>query len=429
MRSILRRPDFRLLFGGLVASMIGESILLLALAIWVKDLTDSNGMAGATIFAIAAPMVLAPLVGWVADRFRRRPFLIAANIGIAAALTPLYAVRTAADVWIIYLVSALYGLSYVAISAALNGLIKEVVTESQLAEANGALQTVKQGLRLIGPLIGAGLYAGVGGWPLAAIGAAGFLIAAGAVFALRVTEERPKPPELHWLGEATAGMRYLARQAALRRTTIGVALAVLLVGFGESVFFAYVDDGLHRDPAFLGVLVSVQGIGGLLGGLIAARVVRAVGEIAAAAIGVALLGVTNFAFVYPSLILAVPATVLFGAGIPLGIVGFYTLLQRVTPPELIGRVSGATEMIIAGPQALSIGVGALLVALVDYRILFAVMGLGVTLAGWYLWVARGLTMRSGATAPGAVDASGGGAGGAEVVEPLLDLDDRGVGQR
>jgi len=432
MRSILRRPDFRLLFGGLVASMTGESILLLALAIWVKDLTDSNGMAGATIFAIAAPMVLAPLVGWVADRFRRRPFLIAANLGIAAALTPLYAVRTADDVWIVYLVAALYGLSYLAISAALNGLIKEVVPVALLAEANGALQTVKQGLRLIGPLLGAGLYVAFGGWPLATIGAAGFVLAALAILFLRVSEDKPKPPELHWLGEATAGVKYLIRQAALRRTTVGVALAVLLVGLGESVFFAYVDDGLHRDPAFLGVLVSVQGIGGLLGGLIAARVVRGMGEIGAAAVGVILIGVTNVAFVYPSLWLAFPATVLFGLGIPLAIVGFNTLLQRVTPPAIMGRVSGATEMLIAFPQALSIGAGALLVSLVDYRILFAAMAVGITLAGWYLWVGRRLSPRVVVEEPAAAvteAGSGGPAGGADLVEASLHLDDRGVGQR
>ena len=69
-------------------------------------------------------------------------------------------------------------------------------------------------------------------------------------------------------------MRHLVRELAVRRTTVGVALAVLLIGLGEAIFFAYVDEGLHRNPAFLGVLVSIQGIGGLLGGLSAARVVR-----------------------------------------------------------------------------------------------------------------------------------------------------------
>lgn len=73
MRTVLRRPEFRLLFGGLLASMAAESILLLALAIWVKDLTGSDGLAGATIFAIIAPMVLAPLVGWAVDRYPGGP--------------------------------------------------------------------------------------------------------------------------------------------------------------------------------------------------------------------------------------------------------------------------------------------------------------------------------------------------------------------
>lgn len=167
MRTVLRRPDFRLLFGGLLASMTAESILLLALAIWVKDLTGSDGLAGATIFAVVAPMTLAPLVGWFVDRYPRRPFFVAANLVTAVLLTPLFAVRDAGDVWLVYAVAALYGLSYIALSAALSGLIRQLVPVELLAEANGALQTVRQGLRLIGPLAGAALYTAIGGgrWP------------------------------------------------------------------------------------------------------------------------------------------------------------------------------------------------------------------------------------------------------------------------
>ena len=123
MRTVLRRPDFRLLFTGLVASMVAESVLLLALAIWVKDLTGSSSLAGMTIFAVVASVVLAPLVGWFVDRYRRRPFLVVANLSVAAILTPLYAVRGRSDIWLIFLVAALYGLSFLAINAALNGLI------------------------------------------------------------------------------------------------------------------------------------------------------------------------------------------------------------------------------------------------------------------------------------------------------------------
>lgn len=391
MRDVLRRPDFRLLFAGLVASMLGESVLLLALAIWVKDLTGSNGMAGATIFAIVAPMTLAPLVGWVVDRFRRRPFLIVANVASAVVLTPLFTVAGRKDVWVIYAVAVGYGLSYIAISAALQGLIKILLPEHLLADANGALQTVRQGLRLGGPLLGAGLYTAVGGSALAAVAATGFLLAATAVAALPLREPRPVRGELRWVTEAVAGARHLFREPALRRTILGVSMALLVVGFDESIIFAYVDQGLHRTPAFVGVIVAVQGVGGLLGGLLAARAVRRLGEVGSVAAGTLLFGLGFAGFIYPHLALAFPAVVVAGFGLPLVIVGFNTIMQRRTPAELMGRASAAAETMISAPNALSIGAGAVLVSIVDYRLMFAVMAAGMIAAAGYLWAGRSLT--------------------------------------
>lgn len=402
MRTILRSRDFRLLFFGLVASRVAESIMLLALAIWVKDLTGSDGMAGATIFAMVAPMPLAPVVGWAVDRFRRRPFLLVTNLLTAGLLTPLFFVRDRTDVWTIYGVGVLYGLSYLARGAALNGLIKEMVAEEQLAAANGALQTVRQGLRLIGPLAGAGIYAGVGGWMLAVVGVVGFVTAAGAVAALRVREHGPAQAEAPWTTEMVAGVRHLAGEPALRRAVLGMAVAVLVTGFTESLVFAYVDRGLGRQPAFVGVLVTVQGIGGIIGGLLSAFLVRRLGEIAALAWGAGLFAPAALALVYPSVWLGFVAMVLTGCALPLSFVGLHTLVQRRTPGPLLGRVAAATEALVSGPQALSIGGGAVLVGLVDYRLLFVLMSAVILAAASYLW--RGRRLSAPASPPAATAA-------------------------
>lgn len=399
MRAVLRRPDFRLLFAGLFFSMTAESVLLLALGIWVKDITGSDGLAGATFFALVAPIVLAPFVGFYVDRFKRRPFLIATNLFTAAVLVPLYAVGHDTDrLWIIYAVAALYGLSFIAVGAALNGLIKEVVPEELLGEANGALQTVKQGLRLFAPLLGAGLYTAFGGWALASLGIVGFLIAASVITALRVHEDQPVRLEQRWMAEVSAGVRHLFSSPGLRLATLGTTLAILVFGLGESVFFAFNDKGLHKPAAFLGVLISVQGIGGLLGGLTAAAVIRRIGEVGQVALGLALfVPVYAVGALYPHLWLTFVAMVLSGFGLPYLIVGLNTLMQRVTPGEILGRTSAAMDALISGPQALSIGAGAILVGLVDYRILLGVMAAVVTIAAVWVWAGRRLSPPSAGT--------------------------------
>ncbi|MBG6069777.1 MFS transporter [Micromonospora ureilytica] len=399
MRTILRRPDFRLLFGGLLASITAESILLLALAIWVKDLTGSNGLAGATIFAVIAPMTLAPLVGWVVDRYPRRPFFVAANVMTAALLAPLFTVRDAGDVWVVYLVAALYGLSSITLGAALSGLIRELVPVELLAEANGVLQTVRQGIRLVGPLVGAALYAALGGWALAGIGMVGFLTAAAVVTALPTPQQVPPAVRLRWPAELGAGLRHLAGEPALRRALLGYGLGSLVMGFSESLIFAYVDQGLNRDAAFVGVLVTVQGVGGLLGGLCSPTLVRRLGEVGTLAAGVAFFSPAALALAYPDLRLGFAAVLLAGVSLPLTMVGLHTLIQRRTPPALVGRVAAATQAVVSGPQAFSIGAGALLVGFLDYRLLFVLVGIATLAAGAYLWRGRHLSAPTGVRPP------------------------------
>ncbi|MTK00966.1 MFS transporter [Micromonospora sp. CP22] len=413
MRTVLSRPDFRLLFGGLLASMTAESILLLALAVWVKDLTGSDGHAGATIFAILAPRMLAPLVGWFVDRCPGRPLFVITNLATALLLTPLFAVRDAGDMWILYAVAASYGLSNLTIGTVLSRLVRELVPPDLLGEANGALQTARQGLRLIGPLAGAGLYLALGGWLLVVVGIVGFLLAAVVVGTPRTLpgpSELPAGPRespaatatarLRWPEELIAGLRHLAGEPALRRALLGYGLGSLVMGFTETLIFAYVDRGLGRDPAFVSVLFTTQGIGGLVGGLFSAAVLRRVGELGTLALGVALFGPAALLLAYPNLWLGLVAVLMAGLSLPLSMVGLHTLIQRRTPAELLGRVAAAAEAVVRFPQTVSIGMGALIVALLDYRLVFVAVGLVTLLAGNHLWRGRHLSPPSGpATRP------------------------------
>jgi predicted MFS family arabinose efflux permease len=202
-----------------------------------------------------------------------------------------------------------------------------------------------------------------------------------------------------------------------------------VLGFIETLIFAYVDDGLHRGPAFVSVIVCVQGVGGLTGGLLAARVVGRFGEIGTIALGMFGFAVAFLGLVYPHLILAFVSAIVAGLAIPLTLVGFNTLMQRTTDGPVLGRVAAASEAVIGGPQALSIVVGAALIAVVDYRLLFAAMAAVMVLAGVYLHSARSLTPAPGAqaaepavTQPAAAPLSGGVVAG-QPGELALDVHD------
>jgi MFS family permease len=378
----------RLLLAGQTVSMFGDWVLLLVLGIWIRTLGGSNSLAGAVMLAIAAPNLVSPVFGWVVDLFRRRPFLIVANLLSAAILTPLLLVHNHDDIWLIFAVAVLYGVSQTVTAGAFSGLIKKLVPDELLGSANGLFASVRQLLRLCGPLVGAGLFAAYGGRAVALVDIASFVIAAGALAVLTLEESRPVRTRLHWLHEVGAGVRHIHHVPALRRTTSAFGLCMLALGAVDTMVFAYVDDGLRRPPTFLGVLISVQGVGVLIGALLAGRIMRHLGEIAAAAIGILTFGIAIAIATDPVVYLALIAMPFAGIGNAVSAVAFNTLLQRRTPDSLMGRASAAADMVIGGAATLSMALGATLAAVVDYRLVFAVISVVVLVTGGLLWRAR-----------------------------------------
>jgi MFS family permease len=386
IRTAFRVPGFTRLFAGLAMSMVGDSLMLIVLSMWVKTLTGSNAAAGLTFLWMTAPALLAPLLGYVVDRVPRRTFLVWANVLSALTMLPLLAVRGASDVWIVYVVAACYGISFVVVPAALNGLFKDMLPEAVLVDANASLSITRESLRLVGPLAGAALFAVAGGAAVAMVDAATFLAAAVAVLSLRVTEG-PLDHAVaghHWRQELGAGAVFVRRTPVLLHSTVSLGLCLLVLGFSESAVYA-VADAFGRAPTFVGVISSVQGAGAVVGGLLASRLVRRLREPGTLVAGLLLLGTgLGGVALAPEVWQLFVVVAVLGSGIPIVVVAFNTLLQRRTPGPLMGRVSTFTEVLTTTPQALSIAVGALLVTVLDYRVIFAAMAGGTLVAAAYL---------------------------------------------
>lgn len=387
MRRFLTYRDARLLLAGETTSAFGDWAMWIVMAVWVKSLTGSAAAAGMTFFVLGLGNLAGPLGGLLADRMRRRPLMIASDCLLGASVLLLLLVHDRGDVWLIYLVAFLYGLAGTVFYPARAALLRIMLPEELLADANGALSSVRQGLRIIAPAAGAGLYAAFGGAPVAILDAATFAGSALLLSRMRVREERPDRPEHHFLREVTAGIEHVWRTLPLRQMVFGATVALLVVGFAETLIFAVIQH-LGKPPSFFGVLAPLQGVGSIAGGVTAGAAIRRLGDVRTVGLGLGLFGVGDLLFVVPSLPLVLVGFAIAGLGLTWGIVGFTTALQTRTPLAIQGRVSAACEMSLSVAQTLSIATGAALSTLVDYRILLVAMAAVVLVSAAYLATRR-----------------------------------------
>jgi predicted MFS family arabinose efflux permease len=362
-------PGFPRLTATWVATNLGDSALYLMIAVWVKQLTGSDVAAGFVFVVLGLPAVLAPFIGMMADRMPRRRLLVINNLALVPVVLSLLLVSGASQLWLVYLVMFVYSAAGYVTASAQAGIIRSMLRNEQLASANGVLSTIDNGLRLISPLIGTALYVWLGAPAVIVLTAMCFGVAAVIVAGLPVGAVAPaRESERGYFRELAAGFVQLFRPTGLRMLTIGVAVGFGATGLLNIVVFPALD-AMQADPAMIGVVVPVQGAGAVLGGLLSATMVTRWGEGRTAAVGLVCIAVGSVPFTLGSVVLAGAGMLILGLGIPLAIVAFSTLRQRLTPDALAGRTGAAANVAVNVPQTLVSIVGAGLLAVVDYRVL------------------------------------------------------------
>jgi MFS family permease len=396
VRRLLSYRDARLLLAGQTLSAFGDWALLIVLGVWMKSLTGSSARAGLTFFVFSLGTLAAPLGGLLADRMRRRQLMIASDAVLGLSVLLLLFVHGRGDAWLIYVVALLYGLGATAFFPARSALLRVMLPEDLLGDANGALSSSREGLRIIAPLAGAGLYAAFGGGTVAVLDSVTFAASIVFLTRMRVPEEKPEPSEHDFRNEVSAGIRHLWRTVVLRRLVTGAAVALLVIGFAETLIFSVITIGLHRQPSFFGVLSALQGVGAIAGGVTAGTMMRKIGDTRVVGIGLALFAVGDSLLVFPSLPIVLVGFALAGAGVAYAIIGFTTALQLRTPLAIQGRAEAGADLVLSLAQTVSIATGAALSTLVDYRVLLLFMG-AVTLASAAYVVGRAVAEPATAT--------------------------------
>ncbi|WP_306183781.1 MULTISPECIES: MFS transporter [unclassified Streptomyces] len=373
---VLRDRAAGLCLAAVVISGFGSSALWLACGVWVKDLTGSDALAALCLLAMWAPALAGPLLGTLADRVRRRPLLVGANLLLAAVLPALLTVDSPGRVWLLYAVLLLHGATGVVADAAGSALVASAVSPALLGDFNGLRTAATEGMKLVAPLAGAGLYAAYGGGSVALLDAVTFVLAAVLYTRLRLREEKPVRPARTWWEQTADGAPRLWAHPRLRSLVPAGGATMLCAGLNGALVYAVVD-ALGHAPAYAGVLYAVQGAGSVVAGLLSGAGLRVLGGRRFAVYGIALTAVGVAVRAVPHDPAALAGSAAIGAGLPCALIAVFTTVQRETPAELVGRVAATAHTLVFVPNVVGLAAGAVLVEAVDQRALLVLPAVGL----------------------------------------------------
>jgi hypothetical protein len=271
-----------------------------------------------------------------------------------------------------------YGAVGVVHDAAESALVAAAVDPALLGDFNGLRMTATEGMKLVAPLAGAGLYAAYGGASVALLDAGTFVLATAVYALLRVREDKPGPPARGWWARTTEGTGFLWGHPRLRPVVVAGGTTMLFAGLNGALIYAVID-GLGHSPAYAGVLYAVQGAGSVTVGLLSGTGLRLLGTRRFAALGIGLTAVAVALRALPSDPLTLLCSAAIGAGLPCVLIAAATAVQRETPDALLGRTAATASTLMFTPNVLGLALGAALVELADYRLVLAALGAGLLL--------------------------------------------------
>jgi MFS family permease len=364
------RRNARLYLIGLAASLLGDSAMSLVAGIWVKSLTGSSAEAGLVGACMYLPSLFGPAAGLLADRVSRRRLLLALNVASAVLVLTLLAVRSAAEVWLLFCVMTWYGVNLAVSDPAESALFAEMLPLELRQRVNGWRLGLQETGRLVAPLFGAAMFALVGGGSVAAFDSATFVVAALTVAGLRLREPPPRRPAMNWRADLLAGLVHVRRTPALARLLLTGGFVIVLSGVLVAPQYSLVQ-AIGEPAAFLGVLSACLGAGSIVASLVSSRLLRWLGEDR-----LAVLGMVNFvagtALRATGLLpCAVIGTLVLGFALPWIFLAILSAAQRLTPLDLQGRVSALVSLVLFGPQAPMQALGSLAIRYATFQQIYA----------------------------------------------------------
>ena len=303
-------------------------------------MSDSGLALGVTMSFQAIPyLLLSPWAGPLLDRVPlRRLLLVTALAGTlqAATLAALALTDLISIPWIFGL-AFVGGCVQVFDRPAIQAFLGELVPHSQLHRAVSVASSVQAFGRLGGPALAAVLFTWSGAGLVFAVNAISFFLVIVALLLLSTAAMFPRERSTAGRGQLMVAVRYAAHSPALWPVLLG-NVVVGLFAFNFPTFFATISTLTFGRPELFGIAESINAVAAVAAGLLLARylkepTVRMVG-LACAGLGATLAWVA----LAPTPLLFLASMPFFGAAVVSYTATAQSLIQRLAPREMVGRM-------------------------------------------------------------------------------------------
>src|SRR5713101_4585173 len=347
----LKYRNFKLFYGGQFISLTGNYIQTVAQAWLVYRLTGSAALLGLVAFSGQISIfILAPISGVVADTKSRRNILFATQIApmLLCFTLAVLTLTGRVQVWHVFTVAALMGVVNAFDFPVRQAFVAELVSKEDLISAVTLNSSMINSARTIGPGIGGLLVAGVGeGWCFLG-NALSFVAVIIGLLLMKSTAAQKKPAQ-HFRAGVAEAFNFVRHTGP-----VGALLVLLgLISFTglryEILMPVYAKEMLHGGPTQFGLLMGASGVGAIFGSFVLAMFSndRTLGDwaaLAAAGLGGSLV-LLSFSH---SFALSLLVMLLIGFTMVTGLDASNTLVQRIVPDELRGRVMAIWTMMLSG---------------------------------------------------------------------------------
>jgi MFS family permease len=400
LSSVFANPGLRRIQLALAGSEIGSWAYATAVAVWAYGVGGASAVGIWTAIRMVLLALTSPFGALLADRMPRKTVMVLADL-----VRALLVAAAAVAMWlgtpalVIFVLATLASLASTPFRPAQRALLPTLADRpSELTAANGTSSTLESLAFFVGPAIGALLLTVADVEAVFLVNAASFLWSMLMVLGIRLpdrapaaaapsadaptadapTGESPEEPRASFVSETTAGFRSILADRDLLVVTAEVSAQTVVAGASAVFTVVMAVDILLAGPKGVGYLDSALGVGAIVGGLLAISRSRGQKLGQDMTLGVILWSLPLvLVALWPSPVTAFACVVVLGLANPLVDVNMDTIIQRLTPDAVLGRVFGALETCLIATMALGSIIMPLLLHWIGLRASLAVIGVGV----------------------------------------------------